>query len=286
MASSIIKAVIGSNSAKDAASAQAAAAADASAQQRAQLDLSTQNLNKQNEIARGDITSARDTSLGYLNPFLTNGTAANNQLSYNLGIGGSDQSGGTVGGQGSLSKPFTMADYQADPGYAFRLAEGQKALARTQGAAGKYYSGAALKGLTDYNQNSASQEYQNAYDRYNTNQNNLYNRLAGVSNSGQSAGTSMAGINQNAANALVGSGQNAANTIASLGAGATNVIGQNTVGAGDARAQGTLGSGQAWITGINDLGNTAAKAAGAAFGVPSGAATPNGNMLWNGGTQS
>jgi len=35
-----------------------------------------------------------------------------------------------IGAGGELVRGFTMGDYQADPGYAFRLSEGQKALDR------------------------------------------------------------------------------------------------------------------------------------------------------------
>lgn len=58
---------------------------------------------------------------GNYQPFLQTGTAANNQLGYALGLGGTG-----TGEAGALAKPFTMADYQADPGYAFRLAEVKK----------------------------------------------------------------------------------------------------------------------------------------------------------------
>lgn len=176
-------------------------------------------------------------------PFLQTGTAANQQLSQLLGLGcnnmenmptyGSGDS--SSGGYGSLAKPFTMADFQADPGYQFTLQEGQKALDRASAAGGKYYSGAAIKGLTDYNQNSASKQYQSAYDRYNTNQTNLYNRLAGVSGVGQTASSSDAAAGQNAA----------------------NQISSNITGAGNSQAAGTVGQANAWSTGLNGIGNNA-----------------------------
>ena len=52
-----------------------------------------------------------------------------------------------------------------DPGYQFRLDEGRKALERSAAAQGTLRSGATLKGLMDYGQNTASQEYQRAYNR-------------------------------------------------------------------------------------------------------------------------
>ena len=88
---------------------------------------------------------------------------------------------------GSLLKPFSMEDYQADPGYAFRLSEGQKGLERSAAARGGLYSGRAMKDMDAYSQGMASQEYGNAYNRYNTDQTNTFNRLATVAGYGQTA---------------------------------------------------------------------------------------------------
>jgi hypothetical protein len=54
---------------------------------------------------------------------------------------------------------------EADPGYAFRLSEGQKALERSTAASRGLQSGAALKAATRYGQEMGSQEYQNAFNR-------------------------------------------------------------------------------------------------------------------------
>jgi len=135
---------------------------------------------------------------------------------------------------GSLSKSFTLSDYQADPGYAFRLSEGQKALDRAAAAKGGFNSGAAAKGLIDYNQNMASQEYGNAYNRYNTNQTNLYNRLAGLS----------------------GTGQTSANTLATAGQNYANAVGGNLNAAGNAAAAGSIAQGNAWATGLNNIASS------------------------------
>lgn len=61
---------------------------------------------------------------------------------------------------------FGMKQFRADPGYAFRLAEGQKALERSAAARGGLLSGATLRGTEELGQNLASQEYQNAFNRY------------------------------------------------------------------------------------------------------------------------
>ena len=63
-------------------------------------------------------------------------------------------------------QPFGMPQFEADPGYQFRMAEGVKALERSAAARGLLQSGTTLKGITQYGQNVASDEYQNAFQRY------------------------------------------------------------------------------------------------------------------------
>jgi hypothetical protein len=125
---------------------------------------------------------------------------------------------------------FGAGDYQADPGYAFRLSEGQKALDRQAAARGGLISGGALKAATRFGQDMGSQEYQSAYNRaltgYNTDvarENQLYNRQAGL-----------AGIGQTATNLVGQAGQNYATNVGNLmtGAGAAQAAGQ--VGAANA----------------------------------------------------
>ena len=119
---------------------------------------------------------------------------------------------------------FGAGDYQADPGYAFRLSEGQKALDRQAAARGGLISGGALKAAQRFGQEMGSQEFGNAYNRaltgYNTgvaSENQLYNRQAGL-----------AGIGQTSANLVGQAGQNYANAAGNLmtGAGAAQAAGQ------------------------------------------------------------
>lgn len=119
---------------------------------------------------------------------------------------------------------FGAGDYQADPGYAFRLSEGQKALDRQAAARGGLISGGALKAAQRYGQEMGSQEFGNAYNRaltsYNTDvarENQLYNRQAGL-----------AGIGQTATNLVGQAGQNYATNVGNLmtGAGAAQAAGQ------------------------------------------------------------
>jgi len=88
---------------------------------------------------------------------------------------------------GKYARDFGMADYQADPGYAFRLSEGMKRLAGGARAGGGAVSGRTMMGAQDYAQGLASQEYQNAYNRYQTNRANQLQPLGNLMSSGQSA---------------------------------------------------------------------------------------------------
>jgi hypothetical protein len=63
----------------------------------------------------------------------------------------------------------STVDVTQDPGYAFRLSQGQKALDTGAGAKGQLFSGAQQKALAKYGQELGSQEYQNAYQRQFTN---------------------------------------------------------------------------------------------------------------------
>jgi hypothetical protein len=125
---------------------------------------------------------------------------------------------------------FGAGDYQADPGYAFRLSEGQKALDRQAAARGGLISGGALKAAQRFGQDMGSQEYQSAYNRaltgYNTDvarENQLYNRQAGL-----------AGIGQTSANLVGQAGQNYATSAGNLMTGGAAAQAAGQVGAANA----------------------------------------------------
>ena len=59
----------------------------------------------------------------------------------------------------------SMEALQNDPGYQFRLQEGQRALERSQAARGGLYSGAALRAAQEYGQGLADQTYNDYFRR-------------------------------------------------------------------------------------------------------------------------
>jgi hypothetical protein len=129
--------------------------------------------------------------------------------------------------------PFGMQQFQQDPGYAFRLSEGQKALERSTAARVGLQSGAALKEAARYGQNMGSQEFQNAFNRFQTERAARLNPLQ-----------SLAGVGQTAANTLgAQAGQYGANMAETLGAGA------------QARASGYMGAANAIGGGLNQYMN-------------------------------
>lgn len=196
--SSVIGGVMSSNAATDAANTQAASADRAAALQ-----------NEQFQQTRKDQL-----------PFLEAGYKGQNKLLDLLGLSGN----AGAQGYGSMAKNFSMSDFEQDPGYAFRMSEGLKALDRTAASRGGMLSGAALKGATRYGQDMASQEYQNAYNRYQTNRAGILNPLQSLS----------------------GQGQTTANTLGAAGQNYATNAGNAYMNAGNAAASGYVGSANAW----------------------------------------
>ena len=158
---------------------------------------------------------------------------------------------------GKYARDFSMKDYEADPGYAFRQSEGMKALERSAAARGGLLSGGTMKGIQRFGQDLASQEYQNAFNRYQINRANQLNPLQ----------------------SLMGAGQSSANVLT----GAAGQMGQNEasnlMNAGAARASGYVGSANALSSALSGVGQMAIQApmanamigyykAGAPGGVP------------------
>lgn len=117
-------------------------------------------------------------------------------------------------GVNALNKLVPMTDYQnfgmdqfrADPGYAFRMSEGMKGLERSAAARGGLLSGGTLKGIQRFGQDMASQEYQNAFNRYGIERERRLNPLQ-----------SLAGVGQTTSQQLGAAGTQFANTMGNIG---------------------------------------------------------------------
>lgn len=192
-------ALIGADAAGNAAQTQANAANNASAQQLAMY--------QQNREDMAPWRAAGVNALGRLD----NGLAA--------------------GGQ--FTQQFSPSAMYADPGYNFRLDEGRKAIEKSAAARGLLQSGGTLKGIDRYGQDYASNEYTNAFNRFQLDQGNQFNRNA----------------------ALAGLGQTAVSQLGAQGTQVAGQIGQNMIGAGNANASGYVGAANAINSGISNYQN-------------------------------
>lgn len=136
---------------------------------------------------------------------------------------------------GYFNQTYTGQDIYSDPSYQFRLQQGQDAIQSSAAAKGGLLTGATLKALQNYGQESASQEYSNAYNRFNADQTNRYNRLS----------------------SLVGIGQNAAAQVGNAGAQTAQAVANNTMAGANSIAAGQVASANNWANTANNLGSMA-----------------------------
>lgn len=129
---------------------------------------------------------------------------------------------------GSLLKKFSVDDLNADPvynsGLKFGLDQGTDAINARATQAGSYDSGATLKALTRFGNDYGSTKANESRNRFVSDQDSVFNRLSGVS----------------------GSGQTATAQTAAAGTNMTNNVTDLITGAGNARAAGIVGGANAW----------------------------------------
>jgi len=131
--------------------------------------------------------------------------------------------------------PFGMQQFQQDPGYAFRLAEGQKALDRQAAARGGLISGGALKAAQQYGQEMGSQEYQNAFNRYQAERQAKLGPLQ-----------SLAGVGQTSAQSIGSAGQQYGVNAGNIGMGVGAAQGNALLAGAQARGSAYQGIGQSF----------------------------------------
>jgi len=141
--------------------------------------------------ALGRLDEGQEGAVGALSPYAEAGTSSLSQIMALMGLSGPE------------AQAAAREGFKTDPGYQFRLSEGVNALDRSATARGGLYSGAAMKALSDYGQNTASAEYDN-----------YFGRLSDLATSGQNAATNisstLSSFAKDRANALLGTGQNKA----------------------------------------------------------------------------
>jgi hypothetical protein len=167
-------------------------------------------------------------------------------------------------GDNNFNQQFDYQSFQQDPGYQFRMNEGMKALQASAAARGNLGGGATLKALTRYGQDVASQEYQNAYNRFYDQQDRSYNRLASLAGVGQTTSGQLMGAGQNMANQIgqahMGMGNAAAaahmnqyNTMAGLAGQAFSAAGQAAGGGGGGGGMAAMFSDERLKTDLEDV---------------------------------
>jgi hypothetical protein len=263
-AAGIAGSVISANAARSAARTQADAARDANA---TQLEMF--------ERSRADLAPYRAAGLGALWPLAE---LAQRPLTYGpyTPVAPYDPSVHPYTPVEAYTGP-TEAELRADPGYQFRVAEGQKALERSAASKGLLLSGGQLKDLTRFGQEMGAQEYGAAYARGYARNADLYTRNLATNQLAYGRGyqqnadlygrhlegyqtnyNTLLGLRKNQVGelaGLAGAGQGAVNTLGQLGQQTGQQLAQTTIGAGNAQAAGTVGAANAWNAGLGTVAN-------------------------------
>ena len=141
-------------------------------------------------------------------------------------------------GYGDLLKEFTVEDFENDPvaqlSFKYGADMGERGIMNAARASGTASTGGTLKALTRFGQDYAGSKAADSYSRFVNDQTTLYNRLAGIAGTGQTAATNTAQF-----------GQNTANNIAGM-----------TTAQGNARGASQIAGGNAWSSAIQNAGNT------------------------------
>lgn len=214
---SLLGGAMGASAAEKAAKTQADAAKYAAAQQKAMFDI----VNAQQAAGR---------AAGYQGFNQIRSMLPGQYMQY-------DEKGNPIGmatGEDYLTHQFTAEDFlnNMDPGYQFRLQQGREQAERQANQAGGLIGGNALRGLQDYTQGMASQEYGNAFNRFQTQRSNIYNTLASIAGIGQASQSQANQLAQNYMNAQTGLTTGAAAARAAGQIGAANALSGGLQGAG------------------------------------------------------
>jgi|SRR5579859_232792 len=210
--------------------------------------------------AAGGVTAAAGKANALLDPYAATGANATNLINAGLAEGG------------AFNKTPQLSDLTVDPGYAFREQQGEKALSQGAAARGAVEGGGFAKDINAFAQSNASQEYQNAFARFEQSTQNRFANLSSAAGAGQAAATTEGGNTIGAARyggdigfagqEYAGSlNSNAANLIAANTIGAAQTAGNYKTQAGNAQAAGTVGSSNAWNTAFGGAANAVTGAA-------------------------
>ncbi|WP_124570178.1 DNA transfer protein p32 [Burkholderia sp. Bp8984] len=173
-----------------------------------------------------------NTINGQEQPFMKAGYGATTVLNQLLGLTPNNPADGLPNGY--LTQTFNPSSIASSPGYQFAQQQGLQAVQNADAPSVGALSGPALKDMLNFSTGTAEQYYNNYFNQFQTQQQNIFSRLANLANLGQNAAS-----NTGQAGTQLGTG--AAQAIASSGA---------------SQAAGTIGSANAISGGLNSLGST------------------------------
>lgn len=260
LGSTIAGGIIGNIGAGKAAATQQKAA---TAAQQQQLDAArTATTNQQNTTNQqlGTQKQIYDEQQAAQKPYQDTGNLALKELG----------SGALDGGKlvAPWTKSFDPSTVTMDPGFQMRLDAGNKALMNQMSARGDTLGSNTTKALARFNQDYTSQEYGNAYGRAQQQYQEAYNEFNTNQQRQIQPLMSLAGLGQNANAAAASSGNQYGSNVASIAQqGTSNVNGLNanaadrageygTQGA-NASASGTVGKANAWTNALTGVSNIA-----------------------------
>lgn len=244
---------IQADAATKAAQIQAESTAKSLAVQQDMFNQQQAYLKQQDEYNRG-ITQQNQANY---KPYIEQGTNALNSLNSAINDPNS-----------WLNHTFNQSDMTQDDGYQFRLSQGQDALNKSLASQGGLLSGAAQKALANYNQGMASDEYNNAYQRFTNDRNNRYTQLNNMAGMGLAGASGFAGgsAQSTTGTQLSNIAGNYANNVSNITQNGANAQSNTALALAQQQAQYALGTGGMSQGGKALSGAASGAAMGASFG--------------------
>lgn len=177
------------------------------------------------------------------------------------------------------------ANEQNDPGFAFRLQQGQQALERSAAARGGLLTGGTAQAEQQFGQDYASNEYGNVYNRALQQYQQAYNQFQQANADKFNRVASVAGAGQTAAGQLASAGQSTASNVGNILLGSAQAQGNDIQNAAAARASGYAAGGNAWGGAVGGIGSNVqdlillsqlSKMNNPTYGLPAGGAATTG----------
>lgn len=150
-----------------------------------------------------------------------------------------------------VTRKFSLADFEADPGRDFRRSEGEKSINRSLLRKGKGLSGAGLKAGIRFNSDFASNEFDRARSRFNEDDSRAFSRFNSNQDREFDRFTEDQTTRFNRLAALSGTSQDTTERGAREGSRLAELMGENVIGAGNSAAAAQVNTGNAINNAIN-----------------------------------